>query len=296
MLFLIGGVPRSGTTLLIDWLREAWPGDKIWLKESGLTHLAYHTYRLYDFNAKNHPTGINFSLHGAQREEALRALQAWIITLYQIKSGNQTAHWILDKLPVFFQGGERYYQAMLDTFPEVRLVLMIRDAREVISSMRKRMWARGPFPKLNYMSPFIEDAIAANYIDRHLCDSESHGAQPVSYLSEPGSWSFRKCCRNYAHAIRSVAKTVALHPDCLVVDYQDLANPTLIRNTLASYTDVQLGTPFTFKHLRKDRAFTKEEEHIMIEELELTGIHQMYQQLRIRSLDGLKRNAGYRKE
>lgn len=272
---LISGIPRTGTTLMIKWLNTAWPDPKICLRESGITDLIYYNSRLLDFVRNDHDTGIDFVQNNSDRKLVLKSLSNWIIDIYKFKSNQDHANWILDKMPLMYPFSEDYYKSIVETFPEIKIIFLIRSPIQVISSMLLRTWTRGPYPKLNYMSPFIEDQINFSEFDFRI---DNNYKSNEHYLNKPLSWSLRKCCRMYSNALEAIHSVVSLRKDWLLIDYQDLTNNKRVKKRIENQYDISLSSQYEFKSSTK-QVIDLTNTPIYIEEIENRGVHMKYKNL-----------------
>jgi hypothetical protein len=45
--------------MLMDWLQQSVPGEKLWLRESGVPNLAHHLVSVLEFERRNHAWGFD---------------------------------------------------------------------------------------------------------------------------------------------------------------------------------------------------------------------------------------------
>lgn len=145
----IGGMGRSGTTLLVSLLDShpdllVYPGELRFFREirkrlagtvdAGLVleylRKNFAIYEPGEFEFETYTHAFHSALAGTNGDE--RSLLLAIFKAYGIAAGQPGKGVWVEKTP----GNERYHNLIRKWFPEARLIVMIRDPRAVFTSIR----------------------------------------------------------------------------------------------------------------------------------------------------------------
>ncbi len=270
----ITGLPRSGTTLMMDWLKEAIPGEKLWLRESGVPNLAHQILSAFEFERRNHPWGFDLVEDSAKRAEVMARARDLILALYRTYGWREGMR-IVDKEPYFAPDGFVFVSHLQELFSQLKTVCMLRNFESTISSMLRRTWGRGPFPRPNRISPF---SYQFSNLDNCIADMLPAGADAVT-INQAAHWSLRKCCASYGNAVTNIHDLVRSGQRVLVLNYENLAEPEKVRALLGSFIGIELTGVYQFAERSRAKEFDEEERAVVQKELYDRGIMEKYAEL-----------------
>ena len=289
-LFFIGGPPRTGTTFFANWIQETWPDPKLWFRESGVTKIAHEMVCALDFNRRGHAWGFD-SLDEANRKDRARLLgriRRIAFHLYRsiADEPDATPAWILDKDPIIFPDGADIYRHIREIFPGTRFLILIRDPRYVLNSMKRRDYTRPPYPRANVLSPYAFDA---PWIDNVNCDvALPERGEGYGFLHEPAPWTFTKCCANLRNSINAIHGALPdLGDQVRVVQYEDLGESDAVRAMIGDFTGVPLDREIPFSPKVSSVEMSDEEEEVIERELTSTGVFEKQAELETLARDFL---------
>jgi hypothetical protein len=126
----------------------------------------------------------------------MNQIRRLVLSLYETYGWREGMR-IIDKEPYVAPDGLSFFIHLREVFPRIRALCMLRGFRAVISSMLRRSWGRGPFPRPNRISPF-----SYQFSDFENCigDLLPDGAETLT-VHQPVGWSLQKCCASYRNAI-----------------------------------------------------------------------------------------------
>jgi Sulfotransferase domain len=270
----VTGSPRAGTTMMMDWFKQSIPGDKLWLKESGVPNLAHHIVCALEFERRNHPWGFDLVEDPARRTAMMDQTRHLILTLYGT-FGWTPGMRIVDKEPYFAPDGLSFFLHLRELFPQMKMICMLRNFHGVINSMLRRSWARGPFPRPNRISPF---SYQLSNLENCLGDLAPGGADALT-VQQPIRWSLRKCCASYRAAVNNIYDLAASGHQVVLLNYENLAEPDKVLRVLQRFTGIELSCRYRFAQCSQPREFDSQERVVLQEELYDTGTMKKYAEL-----------------
>jgi len=237
----VTGSPRAGTTMMMDWFKQSIPGDKLWLRESGVPNLAHHIVCALEFERRNHSWGFDLVEDSARRTAIMGQTRNLILTLYGTY-GWTPGMLIVDKEPYFAPDGLSFFLHLRELFPQMKTVCMLRNFRSVLSSMLRRSWGRGPFPRPNRISPF---SYQFSNFENCVGDLLPGGADAPA-VHQPIRWSLRRCCASYRSAVNNIHDLVNSGHPVIVLNYENLAEPDKVLRVLEGFTGIEFTCRYRF--------------------------------------------------
>jgi hypothetical protein len=270
----VTGPPRTGTTMMMDWLNQSIAGEKLWLRESGVPNLAHHILSALEFERRDHPWGFDLVQNSACRAVMVQQVRHLILKLYGTY-GWRLGMKIIDKEPYFAPDGLSFFLHLRELFPEMKTLCMLRNFMGVINSMLRRSWGRGPFPRPNRISPFSYQFCN---LDNCVGDLLPGGADAVT-VYEPVRWSVRRCCVSYRNAINNVYDLVTGGHPVLLLNYEDLAESDKVIRILGKFTGLEFTCRYKFAECSQPKGFDAGESAVIQEELYDSGVVTKYTEL-----------------
>ncbi len=274
-IIFVSGLPRAGTSMTVAWLDQAIAEDHLWLKESGTLNLAHHMLCAMEFERRSHRWGFDLVRDTGRRSVALGHVRRLALDLYG-SYGWRRGMPIVDKEPYFASDGPLFYSHLFELFPRLKLICMLRNPRSVISSMMQRPWARGPFPRLNRLSPFSHDT---QTLDNCMVDVLP-GGPDEPFIGRPGMWSLEKCCASYRSAVRAMDAVAASGRKVLILNYENLHDARTVQKVVEAHVEIDFTTGYTFNPGAPAMEFGAGEEAVLARELGDTGVLEAYARLR----------------
>ena len=274
-LVLVTGLARAGTTFTINWLEKAWPTPKLWFRESGIPKWGHEILSSLDLNRRDHEFGYHFVADMPGRQTILANIRTLLLQTYEVHGRQKADKYILDKEPNYMPEGHRFYENLIEIFPSIKLIFMLRNPTDTISSMNRREFGRGPHPRPNILNPYAFSSPLIENLQSDMAYEKSH----TLALDCRGDWSFQKCCLAYRNAILNMHRT--MDPNrWIYLNYESFRQDESVCRLLSRYLGVDLNCPPMFEPRRHNNKFSVDELAQVDELLIETGTLVKYEQLR----------------